>query len=142
MIIRPVKPEDVRAITKLNYDELHYDYTVEHTAQMLEEVLARPWLKINVAEVDGQFAGYIQLAEYISLINEKLVNVMELAVVHEFQGQGVGSQLVKTAEEWSHELGFAGVRLNSGAERTSAHEFYEHNGFTKVKYQAKFEKKF
>ncbi|WP_252897815.1 hypothetical protein [Amylolactobacillus amylophilus] len=42
MIIRPVKPEDVRAITKLNYDELHYDYTVEHTAQMLEEVLARP----------------------------------------------------------------------------------------------------
>ena len=44
-------------------------------------------------------------------------------------------------ELWAKDTGAAGIRLVSGAERTDAHEFYRHCGFSGDKRQLNFKKK-
>jgi GNAT superfamily N-acetyltransferase len=55
--------------------------------------------------------------------------VMALVVDREYQGAGIGSVLVESAERWFREKGVQSVVLGSGYHRTAAHQFYERLGF-------------
>jgi GNAT superfamily N-acetyltransferase len=46
-----------------------------------------------------------------------------------FRGQGVGRQLIETAEAWLREQGISSVIVTSGSQRTDAHRFYQDLGF-------------
>ena len=54
---------------------------------------------------------------------------MALVVAEEYRNQGIGTQLIKVAEEWAQQNGAAIITLNSGLKRLDAHRFYEHMGF-------------
>lgn len=67
---------------------------------------------------------------------------MRLAVLNKFQGQGVGRELMATAEQWAKDIGAEGVRFNSGKDHFMAHTFYEKIGYDEAKTQVKFQKLF
>ncbi|EID3101044.1 GNAT family N-acetyltransferase [Listeria monocytogenes] len=142
MNIRLATLEDAEEIQKVNTEELHYDYPLGKTKEMLELILSLDWQVIYVAEIDGEFAGYVQANKYLGTFGDLLVNIMGLAVSIKFQGHGVGKALMIAAEAWAKEIVAEGVRLNSGEERPEAHAFYEKIGYEKVKFQAKFQKVF
>ncbi|WP_071131172.1 GNAT family N-acetyltransferase [Enterococcus timonensis] len=142
MIIRIAQLSDTKYIQKVNNEELHYNYSLEKTKEKVELLLSLNWQVIYVAEIDGEFAGYIQAQQYIGTFADLFVNIMGLAVLSKHQGHGVGKALMVKSEQWAKEIGAVGIRLNSGAKRTEAHKFYEKIGYEKSKYQAKFQKIF
>jgi GNAT superfamily N-acetyltransferase len=60
--------------------------------------------------------------------------VQGIAVKKEDQNQGIGKKLLNHIEEYAKAKGISGVGLQSGDKRTSAHIFYEHNGYTRSNY--------
>lgn len=104
MNIRLATLEDAEEIQKVNTEELHYDYPLGKTKEMLELILSLDWQVIYVAEIDGEFAGYVQANKYLGTFGDLLVNIMGLAVSIKFQGHGVGKALMIAAEAWAKEI--------------------------------------
>ena len=77
----------------------------------------------------------------MTLHNEGGWDVVSLAVAPELQGRGIGKQLLAAVEERVRADSGTFVRLNSRVERTDAHGFYEHLGYTCDKLQKRFIKR-
>ena len=142
MNIREAKPEDGAALQAINQESLGYDYPLEKTKEQLNELLAVPDNKLLVCTMEEQVCGYIHAAVYETIYAPKMINILALSVATAAQGAGCGKALMGAAEKWAVQLDAAGIRLNSGEERSAAHRFYEHIGFTKRKNQANYYKLF
>ena len=95
---------------------------------------------VFVAMKDGNAVGYIHVEKYDLLYFETMANILGLAVKSEYQHNGIGKALVFAAEAWAAENGIKSMRLNSGASRAAAHEFYKHLGYESDKGQLRFTK--
>ena len=95
---------------------------------------------VFVAVKDDNSVGYIHVEKYDLLYFETMANILGLAVKSEYQHNGIGKALVSAAEAWAAENGIRSMRLNSGASRTAAHEFYKHLGYDSDKGQLRFTK--
>jgi GNAT superfamily N-acetyltransferase len=142
MIIREVVIGDYKDLCSLNKNGLGYDYPEEKTKEKLRLVLSLPTDRIFVAELDGKLAGYIHLSAYECIYFESLKNILALVVDVNYRNQGIGRQLILAGEEWAKETGSKGIRLSSGFNRTDAHQFYQHCGYTMRKEQKNFMKLF
>lgn len=136
--IRPAVPEDAQRLSLIDREALGYDYPPEKTKKQLEKMLSSSDCRVFAAEADGMVVGYIHGADYDCLYSDPLKNVMALAVLSEYRGQGIGKALLGAIEDWEKEAGCAGVRLVSRMERTQAHGFYMHCGYVPRKQQQNF----
>lgn len=140
--IREAVLEDNEAITYINKVSLGYDYPADKTKERLVCIFSKPENRLFVAVDDGKVVGYIHGANYDTCYMDSLKNVLALTVLPEYQGNGIGRMLLTRLEEWSREDGSLGVRLVSGMNRTEAHKFYAHCGYTLRKEQKNFIKRF
>lgn len=89
-----------------------------------------------VAELDGEVVGTVTFAPVGSAMREIAHDdegeFRMLAVGRAAQGHGVGRALVELCLRRSLVLGYAGVRMSSKDDMTSAHRVYERLGFTRV----------
>ncbi len=136
--IRKCAPKDYAALHALNENEMGYSYSAEQTKIQLDKVLNDTANAVFVALLDNEIIGYIHGCEYNLLYAEPMVNILGIAVCERYRRMGVGRLLLKTLENWAQERGAVAVRLNSGAERTEAHKFYEKCGFVFKKTQYSF----
>ena len=83
-------------------------------------------------------AGVIHVEKYNVLYFPTMANILGIAVAVDFRRQGIGSALLKRAEEWARENGAGSMRLNSGESRKKAHEFYRALGYIDDKKQLRF----
>lgn len=86
-----------------------------------------------VAEVGGEVAGFIGLVAirpYESSVPFGFILALAVGTGH--QRQGIGSELVRAAEDYFREQGVGDVRLSSGLHREEAHRFYESRGYAKT----------
>ncbi len=83
-------------------------------------------------------AGVIHVEKYNVLYFPTMANILGIAVAADFRRQGIGSALLKRAEEWARENGAVSMRLNSGESRKKAHEFYRALGYIDDKKQLRF----
>ncbi|GAP00833.1 hypothetical protein FFRU_020230 [Fructobacillus fructosus] len=144
MIIRSAAISDAVWLQKINRQALGYDQSLEFTKQQLQLTLndANHYLiAVAVDERNGEVVGYVHAELYRELYAEDAMNVLALAVQNERRGTGIGRQLMRWLSEEAEKLQILTIRLNSGIERTAAHDFYRHIGFTEVKTQKKFLKK-
>ena len=134
-IVRPIALDDVEAATLVmqggsttperehEHDVDAYWRAVEETRRRLGEVL--------VAEVDGEVVGLCQVMIFPHFQNTGGW-CCELESVHvrsDRRGQGIGGQLLASAEALAREQGCYRVQLTSRAVREDAHRFYEANGY-------------
>lgn len=138
IIIRIADMADAPRICEINKNALGYDYPLPQTKARLSELLLRETDRIYVAVCQNEVIGYIHAADYMCTYCAPLKNVIALAVDTSLQGRGVGRRLLKEAEAWARECGCAGVRLISGMDRTDAHRFYLHCGYTMRKTHKNF----
>lgn len=141
-VIRPARETDAKGIWKINADSLGCAYDLEKTKIQLSTALGRPYYQFYVAEWQGKVVGYIHGGDYLCTYVDPLKDILALAVLPGCQGLGIGRLLLNRLEEWAKEEGCAGVRLVSGYNRTDAHRFYLHCGYTDRKDQKNFIKLF
>lgn len=132
--IRQAVPEDAPALALL-LDQLGYPTDAADVPKRLENVYARPGSTVLVAENEnGDVAGVVTVLLLQTLhTNEPAAWLTAVVVEEKSRGKGVGSALVKRAEEWAAEHGALRISLTSALHRESAHEFYkardyEHTG--------------
>lgn len=122
-IIREAELADCASITRLNREELGYDFPEEGTREKLRACLANPVHKIFVAESGGEVVGYLHLEDYDVLYFPHMKNVLGIAVSGACRRQGVGRALLAAGEAWAKADGAVAVRLVSGEGREGAHAF-------------------
>lgn len=139
--IRQATASDIPAMNELFQKDLGYE---ECTLEIVEKQFAgldnsREVVFVAEAEDDSShIAGVIHVEKYNVLYFPTMANILGLAVVADFRRQGIGSALLKRAEEWARENGAGSMRLNSGESRKQAHEFYRALGYIDDKKQLRF----
>lgn len=133
MEIREIKENDHQYIYKLIKNELGYDKVdFEQLETRLKVMKKDPNYMIFVAEKDDQVVGFIGLMQGLALeIEGKIIRIIALAVSKDYQGNQIGSSLVKYSEEYAHHQGVKIITLNSGRDRKTAHRFYQKHGYLK-----------
>ena len=139
--IRQATTSDISAMNELFQKDLGY---AECRLEIVENQFAgldNSREAVFVAESeddDGHIAGVIHVEKYNVLYFPTMANILGLAVAADFRRQGIGSALLKRAEEWARENGAISMRLNSGESRKQAHEFYRAQGYIDDKKQLRF----
>jgi len=113
--IRPEKSSDTTIVLELIRLAFENEQYSDHQEHVLVEKLRRrvefiPQLSM-VAEVEGEIAGYILLTKVkiIDKENQKTSDSLALApvaVLPQFQGQGIGGKLILGAHQIAKEMGF------------------------------------
>ncbi len=90
-----------------------------------------PGSTVLIAEAEnGAPAGFIHLetqTDYFS--GEKHGYISDLAVLREYEGQGLGRLLLSAAEDWARQAGFRLLTLYVFAGNIHAKRIYEKAGF-------------
>ncbi len=124
MEVRSAIEQDIPAICRLNREALGYDCTEDSVRRWVMPLIKKAGHRILVAEMDGNVVGYAHAADYDSIYSEPMKVIVSIAIDVQKHGMGIGRNLLSVVEQWAREEGVAGVRLYSGADRVSAHEFY------------------
>ncbi len=139
--IRQATTSDIPAMNELFRKDLGYE---ECTMEIVENQFAgldnsRETVFVAEEEDDSShIAGVIHVEKYNVLYFPTMANILGIAVAADFRRQGIGSALLKRAEEWARENGASSMRLNSGESRKQAHEFYRAQGYIDDKKQMRF----
>ncbi len=128
MKIRPIEPQDlaeaieVRAATRenaLSRETLrHMGITEESTTELLRTT-HRGWL----CEVDGKMTGF-------ALGNGKTGELWVIAMLPEYEGRGIGSELLRLVENWLWSLEWTELWLTTDTDvKLRAFSFYTKHGW-------------
>ncbi len=131
--IRPAVAADAPALASM-LDQLGYPTDANEIPGRLARMAERPGTTVFVAEHGDKPVGVVTVHLLPSLHTSKPVAWLTALVVDEAaRGIGVGSALVKRAEEYAQRHGASRIALTSHLRRAEAHEFYkrrqyEHTG--------------
>ncbi|HJQ11002.1 MAG TPA: GNAT family N-acetyltransferase [Gemmatimonadaceae bacterium] len=131
--IRPAVADDAPSLARM-LGQLGYPSDAREIPARLERMRERPGTTVFVAESAGKPVGVVTVHLFPSLHTSDPVAWLTALVVDESaRGTGVGSALVKRAEEWAQRHGAKRLSLTSHLRRAEAHEFYkrreyEHTG--------------
>lgn len=134
MIIREAEEQDFSAICTLMKNELGYSdlNDVEAINRLRYFSDNKDWVTYVAADDCGEITGFIGVMKGLTYnIEGYYSQIMALAVPEKAQCKGIGTKLVKKAEEWSLSNGITDIGVNSGIKRLGAHTFYEKNGYAK-----------
>lgn len=136
MIIRDYQDIDFHSVASLIQHELGYHtLTQKQIHQQLKQIQSDVNYKTLVMEEEGDVIGFAGLM--FCLAYERLgtyARIIALAIREDHQGNGMGTILLQEVEKYALEQGVSDITLNSGLQRTSAHNFYEHQAYHKKGY--------
>lgn len=134
--IREIEEKDYPAATALLGNELwDHQFTTAYVVPYFQRVKNDENYKIFVALLDGAVVGLISTVTTLWAVSPFGDMLVQGFVVQKaYRNQGIGTKLLKHAEEYAESKGIIGIGLASGAQRTAAHAFYEHNGYSKGSY--------
>ena len=143
-MIRKIKIEDAEAVQRLCNISLGYSVSVEivmRQIQKLSEDENHHYIYVYEDEELQKVVGFVHAEVYESLYSYAGLNILGLAVLPEFQGKGIGRELMHYLEVNAKNDSVSFVRLNSADYRVEAHKFYESIGYVCDKTQKRFIKR-
>ncbi|HEY5993465.1 MAG TPA: GNAT family N-acetyltransferase [Gallionellaceae bacterium] len=101
-----------------------------------ERIARYPDYKIHIASCEGQIVGTFALLimDNLAHMGAPSAIIEDVAVDPEWQGRGVGKQMMKYALQICGEKGCYKAALSSSLKRERAHAFYESLGFDRHGY--------
>lgn len=139
MVIREAKTEDLPNIIQL-YKQPDMDngmtLSLEQAEVIFNKMSTYPNYKIFVAEVGIEIIGTFALAIMDNLAHMGATSglIEDVIVKTNWQGKGIGKQMMNYAIERCRNYGCYKVVLSSNLKREKAHLFYEALGFSKHGY--------
>ena len=124
---------DVLSLMRQLYEHTHMPWEQNTAENALGALLRSPekggvWL----IRADGIAIGYFVLTLAFSLeFGGTFALLDELYIVPQLRSQGIGRATLRFAEEQSHELGAATLRLETGIDNPDAVRFYERHGLVR-----------
>ena len=143
-MIRNIKIEDAEAIQRICNISLGYLVSIEivmRQIQKLSEGVNHHYIYVYEDEKLQKVVGFVHAEVYESLYSYAGLNILGLAVLPEFQGKGIGKELMNHLELKAKNDSVSFVRLNSADYRVEAHKFYESIGYVCDKTQKRFIKR-
>lgn len=143
-MIRKLKTEDAEAIQRICEVSLGYSVSIETVMkqiQKLSEDVNHHYIYVYEDKELQKVVGFVHAEVYESLYSYAGLNVLGLAVLPEFQGKGIGRELMHYLEVNAKNDSVSFVRLNSADYRVEAHKFYESIGYVCDKTQKRFIKR-
>ena len=140
-MIRNIKIEDAEAIRRICSISLGYSVSIEtvmRQIQKLSEDVNHHYVYVYEDEKLQKVVGFVHAEVYESLYSYAGLNILGLAVMPEFQGEGIGKELMHYLEVNAKNDSVSFVRLNSADYRVEAHKFYESIGYVCDKTQKRF----
>ncbi|MDQ0116275.1 GNAT family N-acetyltransferase [Paenibacillus harenae] len=137
ILIRGYRPEDMEAMAALMLD-LGYPTNAEQMKARLERLGEVNENETLVATIEDKVVGMIGFRKmYYYEADGFVVHINVLVTKNEYQGQGVGKQLIAYTEQRAKEQGANSLYLTSGMkpERERAHAFYRNLGFQTTGYR-------
>lgn len=135
MIYRKYESQDIAAIRDILENDLGYKCELDRLNRRINEMLKRGSYQIFVACDGDKVVGYIGCVSYLAFeLENEGMKIIALAVSKEYRRKGIGTKLLKTAEQWAKENNIEVILLNSGLPREDAHAFYESQGYFKKSY--------
>ena len=143
-MIRNIKIEDAETIQRICNISLGYSISIEivmRQIQKLSEDVNHHYIYVYEDEKLQKVVGFVHAEVYESLYSYAGLNILGLAVLPEFQGKGIGRELMHYLEVNAKNDSVSFVRLNSADYRVEAHQFYESIGYVCDKTQKRFIKR-
>lgn len=139
-MIRPMEKEDAPAVRSICESELGYRGETEKIREMISQLACdgHYFLAVFEDDSDRRVTGFIQAQRYSVLYSGNGWNVISLAVAKNHQRRGIGRSLMEALERKAGNEKSEFIRVNSREERTEAHAFYEHLGYSCDKTQKRF----
>ncbi len=135
MIYRKYESRGISAIRDILENDLGYNCKLKNLNNRINEMMKRGNYQIFVACDGGKVVGYIGCVNYLAFeLENEGMKIIALAVSKEYRRKGIGTALLKTAEQWAKENNTKVILLNSGLPREDAHAFYESQGYFKKSY--------
>jgi len=125
VLIRPATKYDLASIKALE-DELH-DYSVDPSVQW-KHFENNPDRVVLLAEIEGKVVGMVKL-NLVYKLSKIMSYLDELVVMSSERGSGVGSRLMRAAEDWSWQHGADIIDFSSRGKHPGALEFYKKLGY-------------
>lgn len=131
--------------------EIHLDAILDLSTQLgypgVREELKQRFEVINGLKNHALFVcssgrginGFIHLEAVDDLIEERKVEIKALIVNEKERSSGMGHALIAEAIEWARKFPVHTLYLNCNILRNRTHQFYEREGFKKVKTSHFFE---
>lgn len=118
----------VREFSDENSSSVKFDDTAKDI--MIDNLCNFPGSVIFIAEKDGQCAGIAICFEGFSTFKgRKLINIHDLFVSKNYQGQGIGTALLEHIENEAVTRGYCKITLEVYQRNASALKLYEKQGF-------------
>lgn len=143
-MIRNIKIEDAETIQRICNISLGYSVSIEtvmRQIQKLSEDVNHHYVYVYEDEKLQKVVGFVHAEVYESLYSYSGLNILGLAVLPEFQGKGIGKELMYYLEVNAKNDSVLFVRLNSADYRVEAHKFYESIEYVCDKTQKRFMKR-
>lgn len=139
-MIRNIRLADAKDIRDISEFALGYNATEAVTERQIAKLLAdkQHFIRVYEDETTHSVIGFIHAEAYELLFKAPGFNILALAVGSEHQHKGIGKQLMQAVEAEAAVRNYRFIRLNSGEQRTEAHAFYEHCGYSCTKLQKRF----
>ena len=139
MIIRRAAIGDAPAIASLA-GELGYPAEAAAMRARLEPVLRSEDDAVIVGVAGVAVIGWAHVAVVRLVESDPYAELRGLVVAEALRSRGVGTRLLRAAEEWARSRGPARIRVRSNVLRERTHAFYERHGYTATKSQKVFDK--
>lgn len=136
--IRPATPDDAIAMANLA-TQLGYASNPEQILWRLAD-LSQPHHRVFVAVADGTVVGFVHVEVKLTLLTDDVAEIGSLVVDQSWREEGVGRELVNTAEAWVRRRGCSSVQVRSNVQRYGAHAFYNRLGYRQSKTSLVFTK--
>ena len=143
-MIRKIKIEDAEAIQRLCNISLGYSVSIEtvmRQIQKLSEDVNHHYIYVYEDEELQTVVGFVHAEVYESFYSYAGLNILGLAVLPEFQGKGIGKELMNHLELKAKDDSVSFVRLNSADFLVDEHNFYENIGYVCYKTHKMFMKR-
>ncbi len=144
MNIRKIEPADDAEWLRMRLALWPEYSTAEHHGEM-EELLSDPGYQVYVAErSEGRLGGFVEvsLRKYAEGCDSSPVGYIEGWYVDaHLRCQGIGGQLVKTAEDWVKNAGCQEIASDCTLENTISHNAHLALGYQEVERLIHFKKR-
>ncbi len=139
--VRPAEEGDVEAIASLS-GQLGYPAAVDEMRERYSRIRVTRTGEVFVAvrTIDSRVLGWVQVVPRLQLEDVPFAELAGLVVDESARSGGVGTALLKAAEDWARNSGFVTMRVRSNVVRERAHRFYEREGYVRIKVSAVFHK--